>query len=83
MGWGVAVQGPRAAVEHAVDVVANIVVPESDDSIADALHPRCSLAIGACGVLASVDFNDQPALVTNEIGYVVSEWNLSAKPKPT
>ena len=69
---------------HPVSISKDIVVPESNDLVSLTFQPRRAFRIAPnlpC-MLATIDFDDEPALGTDEIDDVPSDGRLAAKEMP-
>jgi hypothetical protein len=67
--------------QDATDVLEDIAVPVPDYPIASRSEPFGSGGVvgDLLGVLATVNFDDQARLLTEEIGDVVADWDLVAE----
>ncbi|HTT82489.1 MAG TPA: hypothetical protein VMF67_03325, partial [Rhizomicrobium sp.] len=70
-------------VEHAVEILVNLVVPESHDAEAamaqPGIAPRIMLSLVVAGVRRTVDFDHKPDRQTNEVHNIRTYRVLSAK----
>jgi hypothetical protein len=69
--------------QHPINIGQNIVVPETQHTIAARLEKVSSYRIGVClrrlPMLPAVQFDDKAKLMTGEIGVVRPDRRLSAK----
>jgi hypothetical protein len=69
--------------QHRGPISQNVGIPEAKDPIALRLKPAVAhFILLRIGVLPAIEFNDQPALKTDEIDYVSSNRRLPAKTEP-
>ncbi len=67
-------------LQNAIEMVDDIVVPESDDAIAATMQINCTaFVIQTVGVLTSVDFDDEPQFVARKIREEGTDRRLSTK----
>ena len=79
------VMAPQIVSDRCSDplrVSQNVVVPKPQDAEALAPQEVCSadLLFRLAVMLTAIDLDDQPGLVTNEVGDIASDWNLATKP---
>jgi hypothetical protein len=76
-------QGLRDACQHPLKILQYLVVPESDDLKSVSLETRGASRVLASfviiGVLAAINFDDEPALQATEIDDVIADRVLAAK----
>ena len=74
---------PNDRFDHSLSFSRHIAVPEAQDSKVLRFQKLGALVIvnGPLDMLAAVQFDDQPALETREIGNVWTNWNLASKPR--
>src|SRR5258707_14235688 len=74
-------------MQHAIDILHHIIVPESQNSIATASHIGIALCIARnmqfFAMLAAVQFDRQTPRVTCEVGEVGPDGGLPAKMRAT
>src|SRR3546814_19879499 len=68
-------------LEHAIQVLENLIVPETQDSEAAAFEPlrSCCVIILAVAVLATIELDNQTHIVAGEIGPEAAERHLAAQ----
>ena len=81
------VMAPHFVSDHCSDplrVRQNVVVPKAQDAEALAPQEACSadLLFRLAIMLTAIDLNDQLDFVTDEVGDIASNWNLTKKPAP-
>ena len=90
VGWQVSEVGVRRRkhtsvnfFEHAIHVLTDLVVPETDHSISFALQPLRPASIALKDrfnrVLTAVDFNHEPRPHTGEIDHIGTDRDLDRK----
>ena len=70
--------------QHTLAIFQNIIVPESHD--VKAIQPQRSrshlIVFHVIGMLAAVEFNDEPSFQANEIHDKTKHWKLAPKLVP-
>jgi hypothetical protein len=64
-------------LEHARAIAQHVMIPEAQNAITFRYEPTIALNV-ACilSVLATIDLDDQPLLLTNEVDNVAADWHL-------
>ena len=75
------VEGAEDCLEDAFCVLQHFIVPEASDVAAFGSEPgrACSVLLHGIGMLAAVDFHDQPFGLAVEVKYIWSELVLAAE----
>ena len=78
-GQGVGLPDYGAQIlEHAVDIVSNVIVPVADDTVPLALQePGPSVVRPAFTVLTPINFDDQLELTAHEVADERPDWHLT------
>src|SRR4051794_12108891 len=83
---GGAIQGGIDGVENAVEIVAQLGVPESEGTVAFALQPAGSNIVPGRHIITAmvptIEFDEEPRLQVTEVRHVLPNRNLSAKMAP-
>jgi hypothetical protein len=70
---------PKNALEHAVGMLKNVVVPEPKNGPSKTIQVSGALAIGLLAVLPAISFDNQSTLRTGEVCYETPDGFLSAE----
>jgi len=70
----------RDCVKHAFGIAQYVVVPEAQQAIAAFAQPRIAIRIAFCrSMLASISFNNEACLQTNEVRNISANRLLAAE----
>ena len=64
---------------HTIGIAEHLVIPEAQESVSFPLDQRRPLGIPFLAMLPAIDLDDQPRLVTCEVGDETADWHLAAK----
>jgi hypothetical protein len=84
-GWGdfAKIHSVADDFNHALDIPEHLVIPEAKHAVAVRLKIPCQLLIGrAVGMLAAIDLDDNPRLVTGKVREIRTNRRLPAKVGP-
>jgi hypothetical protein len=72
--------------QHAIDVMRDLVVPNTNNPIALQFEPACARGIPelmvSLAVLRAIDFDKQACRQTSEICHIWSNWDLPPEVRP-
>src|SRR5436309_6534341 len=84
-GWGAFARGHglKYYFNHPFDIFEHVVIPEAKHAVAVGLQiAGAPLIARAVGVLAAIDFDDDPGLVAGEVREERTDRGLPAKVRP-
>jgi hypothetical protein len=66
-------------VQDAIRILQNVIIPEAQHAITGPAKPFVTKSISVASVLSAIDFDDQPALVADEISDEATHRDLPSE----